>query len=53
VRRLWDRLEDQEYEPELTDNKKTELDWRLAAYEENSAAGSSWEDVKSRRWDGL
>ena len=42
VQRLWDRLEDQGYEPELTDNQKAELDRRLAAYEANPGAGSSW-----------
>jgi putative addiction module component (TIGR02574 family) len=52
VQRLWDRLEDQGYEPELNDAQKAELDRRLAAYEENPGAGSSWEDVKSRVWSG-
>jgi putative addiction module component (TIGR02574 family) len=50
VQRLWDRLEDQGYEPELNDVQKAELDRRLAAYEQNPGAGSSWEDVKSRLW---
>jgi len=52
VQRLWDRLEDQGYEPELTDGQKAELDRRLAAYEENSDVGSSWEKVKARLWGG-
>jgi putative addiction module component (TIGR02574 family) len=50
VQRLWDRLEYQGYEPDLTDAQKAELDRRLAAYEENPRAGSSWADVKSRVW---
>jgi putative addiction module component (TIGR02574 family) len=53
VQRLWDRLEDLGYEPELTDAQKAELDRRLAADEENSGAGSSWADVNSRVWGGL
>jgi putative addiction module component (TIGR02574 family) len=52
VQRLWDRLEDQGYEPALTDAQKAKLDLRLAAYEENPGAGSSWADVKSRVWGG-
>ncbi len=52
VQRLWDRLEDQGYEPELTTDQNAELDRRLAVYEENPDAGSSWEDVKSRVWGG-
>jgi putative addiction module component (TIGR02574 family) len=50
VQRLWDRLEDQGYEPELTDNQKAELDRCLEAYEDAPGAGSSWEAVKSRLW---
>jgi putative addiction module component (TIGR02574 family) len=36
----------------LTDGQKAELDRRLAAYEENSDVGSSWEEVKARLWGG-
>jgi putative addiction module component (TIGR02574 family) len=43
VQRLRDRLEDQGYELEFTDDQKAELDRRLAAYEQNPDAGSSWE----------
>jgi putative addiction module component (TIGR02574 family) len=49
---LWDRLEDQRYDPELTDDQKAELDRRLADYEENPSASSSWEAVKARLWGG-
>jgi putative addiction module component (TIGR02574 family) len=49
---LWDRLEDQGYEPELTDDQKAELDRRLAEYEKNPGAGSSWNAVKARLWGG-
>ena len=52
VQRLPDRLEDQGYELEFTDDQKAELDRRLAAYEQNPDAGSSWEEVKGRLWGG-
>lgn len=50
VQQLWNRLEDQGYEPELTGVQMAELDRRLADYEQNPDAGSSWEEVKSRLW---
>jgi putative addiction module component (TIGR02574 family) len=52
AKQLWDRLDDQAYEPELTDDQKAELDRRLADHEENPRAGSSWETVKARLWGG-
>ena len=52
VQQLWNRLEDQGYEPELTGDQKAELDRRLAAHEESPDAGSSWEQVKARLWGG-
>jgi putative addiction module component (TIGR02574 family) len=52
VQRLRDRLEDQGYELAFTDEQKGELDRRLAAYEQNPDAGSSWEEVKGRLWGG-
>ena len=52
VQRLPDRLEDQGYELEFTDDQKAELDRRLAAYGQNPDAGSSWEEVKGRLWGG-
>ena len=50
AQQLWDRLEDQGYEPELTGIQKAELDRRLADYEQNPDCGSSWEEVKARLW---
>ena len=47
---LWDRIEGQGYEPELTAEQKAELDRRLAAYQADPQAGSSWEEVKARLW---
>lgn len=52
AQQLWDRLEGQGYEPELTDDQKIELDERLAAYDANPGAGSTWEDVQARLWGG-
>ena len=52
VQQLCSWLEDQGYEPELTDDQKFELDRRLAAHEESPDAGSSWEEVKARLWGG-
>ena len=50
AQQLWDRLEDQAYPPDLTDDEKAELDRRLNEHEMNPTAGSSWEQVKSRLW---
>ncbi len=36
----------------MTDDQKSKLDQRLAAYEENPSAGSSWAEVKARLWIG-
>jgi len=48
VQDVWERLGDQGYEPELTDEVKAELDRRLAEMERNPGAGVPWEEVKSR-----
>ncbi len=50
VNELWDRIESQGYELELTEAQKAELDRRLASYEADPQAGSTWEEVKSRLW---
>ena len=52
VQQIWNRLKDQGYEPELSDNLKAELDRRLAAHEESSDTGSSWDEVRARLWCG-
>ena len=46
IQELWDRLVDRGYEPELTEEQKSELDRRLA---EDDAAPDDvvpWEEVK-------
>jgi putative addiction module component (TIGR02574 family) len=50
VNQLWDRIESQGYETELTEMQKAELDRRLAAHEADPQAGSTWEEVKARLW---
>ena len=48
VEEIWDSIAaDQESLP-VTQAQKDELDRRLAAYEANPTAGSSWEEVKAR-----
>ena len=42
---LWESLD---AEPPLTDAQKAGLDSRLAAFEADPKAGSSWEEVKAR-----
>ena len=48
VHELWDRMIDQGFEPELTDEQKAELDRRLA--DDDAAPGDvvPWEDVKAQ-----
>jgi putative addiction module component (TIGR02574 family) len=50
AQQLWTRLEDQGFDPALTDDPTAELDRRLAAHQANPEAGSSWEEVKARLW---
>jgi putative addiction module component (TIGR02574 family) len=45
---LWDSVASQDSEIELTQNQKRELDLRMASYEVDQDAGSSWTDVKNR-----
>ncbi len=47
VQKLWDRLVDQGYEPELWENLRDELDRRLAADEAAPDDVVSWEEVKA------
>jgi putative addiction module component (TIGR02574 family) len=47
VQEVWDRLVDQGYEPELTDEMKAELDRRLADHRANPGAAIPWEQVKA------
>lgn len=42
---LWDSLDT---EPPLTDAQKADLDQRLAAFQADPKAGSTWDEVKAR-----
>jgi putative addiction module component (TIGR02574 family) len=48
VFRVWDQLVDGDWQPELTDELKAELDRRLAAYQANPANVLTWEQVVDR-----
>jgi len=48
VRDVSDRLVDQDYEPELTEEMKAELDRRIEEMDRNPEAGIPWEVVKAR-----
>jgi putative addiction module component (TIGR02574 family) len=45
---LWERLLDQGYDPELTDEQKADLDRRIAALEVDPQSGSAWEEFRHR-----
>jgi len=45
---IWDRLIDQGYEPELTQEMKAELDRRLDALDKKPEAVTPWEVVEAR-----
>ncbi|MGD8840875.1 MAG: addiction module protein [Gammaproteobacteria bacterium] len=45
---LWDSIHDKSDEIELTPEQKELLEARLAAYEEDSDPGDTWENVKAR-----
>jgi putative addiction module component (TIGR02574 family) len=46
--RLWDQLVERGWQPELTEDLKTELDRRLAAYQANPTNVLTWEQVLAR-----
>jgi len=48
VQDVWDRLVDQGYEPELTEEMKAELDRRIEEMDRNPDSGVPWEEVKAR-----
>lgn len=48
VQEIWDSIADQEDELPLTDAQREDLKRRLAAYEANPKAGSTWEEVGKR-----
>jgi putative addiction module component (TIGR02574 family) len=52
VEEIWDSIADKPEEVPLTDAQREELERRLAAYEANPRAGSTWEEVKARLQGG-
>jgi putative addiction module component (TIGR02574 family) len=48
VFRVWDQLIDDDWQPELTDELKAELDRRLAAYQADPDNVLTWEQVVAR-----
>jgi putative addiction module component (TIGR02574 family) len=48
VEEIWDSIADEEAPIPLTEAQRQDLQRRIAAYEANPKAGSSWEDVKAR-----
>jgi putative addiction module component (TIGR02574 family) len=48
VEEIWDSIADEEAEIPLTEAQRQDLQRRIAAYEANPMAGSSWEEVKAR-----
>jgi putative addiction module component (TIGR02574 family) len=48
VEEIWASIADEADEIPLTEAQKQDLQRRLAAYEANPKAGSSWEEVKAR-----
>jgi putative addiction module component (TIGR02574 family) len=45
---IWDSLDAEADQAPLTDAQRQDLERRIAAYEANPKAGSSWDDVKAR-----
>ncbi len=48
VEEIWDTIADAQEEVPLTEAQKSDLQRRVAAYQANPRAGSSWEEVKAR-----
>lgn len=48
VEEIWDSIAVEEAELPLTESQRQDLQRRIAAYEANPKAGSSWEEVKAR-----
>ena len=48
VEEIWDTIPEEDEEIPLTEAQKQDLQRRVAAYEANPKAGSSWEEVKTR-----
>jgi putative addiction module component (TIGR02574 family) len=50
VEEIWDSIAETPDEVTLTEAQRAELDRRLAAYEADPQAGSTWEEVKAELW---
>jgi putative addiction module component (TIGR02574 family) len=48
VEEIWESIAEQDEEIPLTEAQRLDLQSRIAAYEANPKAGSSWEEVKAR-----
>ena len=48
VEEIWDSIVDDASSLEIPPSHKEELDRRIAEYEANPTAGSSWDEVKAR-----
>jgi putative addiction module component (TIGR02574 family) len=48
VEEIWDTIAEQETDIPLTDAQRQDLERRIANYEANPKAGSTWEEVKAR-----
>jgi putative addiction module component (TIGR02574 family) len=48
VEEIWDSIAAEAEQAPLTEAQTKDLERRLAAYEANPKAGSSWEEVKAR-----
>jgi putative addiction module component (TIGR02574 family) len=48
VEEIWDSIVAEEERSPLTEAQRQDLQRRIAAYEANPKAGSSWEEVKAR-----
>jgi putative addiction module component (TIGR02574 family) len=48
VEEIWDSIAAEEEEIPVTEAQKQDLERRLALYQQNPNAGSSWEEVKAR-----
>ena len=48
VEEIWDSIAEQETDIPLTEAQRQDLERRIANYEANPKAGSSWQEVKAR-----
>jgi putative addiction module component (TIGR02574 family) len=50
VEEIWDSIAETPEEIPLTEAQRAELNHRLAAYEADPQAGSTWEEVEAELW---